>query len=154
MSFIVLNSNPLRKHIRLLTRGIFSGINNQYYLLEKLQERIKKSLKIESNIVDEENLSFFFNQSGKILIIQADDYTEKGEITYESIYGESEILSNETLKNLLPVKIKYTVVILCFIKSGKLKNLFEDKTQYLITFDDIDCCKLNNDIIYKYKNNP
>jgi hypothetical protein len=28
---VILNFNPLRKHIRLLTRGIFSGINNHYY---------------------------------------------------------------------------------------------------------------------------
>ena len=147
---VILNSNPLKNNTSLLTRGIYSRLNNQYYILEKLQEKIKKNLKIESKILNENNLLEALNQNGKILIIQADDYTKNGEITYESSFESKELLKEILEKKYLPVKIKYSVVILCFIKSGKLKELFEDKVQYLITFDDIDCYKLNYDILYKY----
>ena len=83
---VILNSNPLKNNTSLLTRGIYSRLNNQYYILEKLQEKIKQFLKIESKILNDKNLHEALNQSGKILIIQADDYTKNGEITYESSF--------------------------------------------------------------------
>ena len=147
---VILNSNPLKGNYSALNNGIFSYLNNQYYLLRQLQEKIKMRLKIESKLLNIDNLNESFNQNGKILIIQSDDFTENGEIVYETKYGESQVLSIEDLKKILPEKIKYNIVILCFIKSGKLKKLFEDKVEYLITFDDFDYFKLNNDDLYKY----
>ena len=133
---VILNSNPLKNGLSLLGNGICCNLNNQYYLLEKLQEKIKMRLKIESKLLNEDNLYKYLNQNGQILIIQSDDFTDKGEIVLETEYGNSQILSIENLK-FLPEKIKYTVVILCFFKSGKLKEIFENKVKYLITFDDM-----------------
>ena len=147
---VILNSNPLTNNFSVLNRGIFSNLNNQYYLLEKLQEKIKMKLKIESKTLNKDNLLESLNQNGKILIIQSDDFTENGEIIFETEYGESQVLSIDSLETLLPEKIKFTILILCFIKSGKLKKLFEDKVQYLITFDDIECYDLTSDDLYKF----
>ena len=147
---IILSSNPLTNYYGIISNGIFTYQNNQYYLLEKLNKRIKIDIKIESNVLNKNNLNKALNREGEILIIQADDFSEKGEIILETNEGESEILSNEDLESFLPVKIKYKVVILCFINSGKLRKYFEDKTQYLITFDYIDWFKYNSEILFKY----
>ena len=147
---LILNSNPLTNYYGIISNGIFTYQNNQYYLLEKINKKIKMDIKIESNLLNKENLNKALNKEGEILIIQSDDYTENGEIMLESNKGESEKLLIEEMKSLLPVKIKYKIVILCFINSGKLKQYFEDKVQYLITFDYIDCFNFKSKFIFKY----
>ena len=42
------------------------------------------------------------------------------------------------------------MLILCFIKSEKLLDLFESKVKYLIAFKDINCKNLNSDTLLKY----
>ena len=147
---LMLNANPLKNDLSVLNSGIFSYHNNQYYLLEQLNEKIRRKIKIESNILNKENLQIALNKKGKILIIQSDDFTVNGEIILESDKSESQLLPNEDLKNLLPVKIKFDILILCFVKSEKIKKFFEDKVQYLITLDDIDCYELDGEILLKY----
>ena len=148
---VILNSNPLTNNFSVLTNGIFAYLNNQYYLLEKLYEKIKLKIKIESFILNENNLKKAFDKKGKILIIQSDDYSENGEIVLESENGESLILPNKNLEDMLKEKkLKYKVVILCFINSEKIKKIFEDKVQYLITFDNIDCFELDSNTLLQY----
>ena len=91
-----------------------------------------------------------FDKNGKILIIQSDDFSENGEIFLESDDGESLLLSIEELQQLLPVKINFDILILCFFNSGKLIKFFEGKIKYLITFDDFDCYDLDKTTLLKY----
>lgn len=158
----ILSSNPLKNYCSVLGRGIFSNHNNQYYLLQKLNEKINLNIKIDFKLLDinenEDGLGLggnlmksFNNKKGKILVIQSDDFTDDGEILLESKYGESELLTNDNLKLILPVKkINYEIVILCFINSIKLKNTFKDKTNYLITFNEIDYKELDFDSLFEY----
>ena len=46
----------------------------------------------------------------------------------------------------------YDAVILCFIKSGKLIDLFKEKYKYLITYDDIEYENMDFDSLKQYKN--
>ena len=148
---LILNSNPLKSYLSsALNNDIFSYHNNQYYLLEQLNEKIRSNIKVESHVLNKENLQIDLNKKGKLLILQSDDFTEKGEIILETDNGESQILSIEDLKKLLPVKIKFDILILCFINSEKLKELFEDKVKYLITLDYIDCFELDEEKLLKY----
>ena len=159
----ILNSNPLTNNYGVLNSGIYAYHNNHYFLLQEISRKIKSHLKINSLLLNENNLISSINKEGKILIIQSDDYSEKGQIILETEIsndreespkikiGESRIYSNEDLEILLSnKKIKYEIVILCFINSIKLKEIFENKTQYLITFEEIDCFNLNNDLLLKY----
>ena len=107
---VLLNSNPLNNHLSVFGNSIFAYHNNQYYLLEQFNEKIKRSIKFESNVLNKENLQIALDKKGKILIIQSDDFSEKGEIILETENGESQILSIEDLKNLLPVKIKFDIL--------------------------------------------
>ena len=160
----ILSSNPLKNYCSLLGKGIFSYNNNQYYLLQKLNEKMDLNIKIdfkllnknekEDNLINElkgDNLVESFNKKGKILIIQSDDFSDNGEIILESKYGESELLTNDKLKFKLPVKkINYEIVILCFINSIKLKDIFKDKTNFLITFNEIDYKELDYYSLFLY----
>ena len=146
----ILNSNPLNNNYSLLNSGIFAYHNNHYYFLQKLYEKLNLNLKVKSLLLNEYNCLIEFNNKGKILIIQSDDFSEDGEIVFETEMGESNILSNENLNQVLPEKIKYQVVILCFINSIKLKNIFKDKTQYLITFNEINYFELDYNTLLKY----
>ena len=147
---IMLNSNPIRNYCSALHSGIFAYMNNQYYILEKLYEKIKSNIKIKSIVLNKENLVKSFDNEGKILIIQSDDFNENGELILESEVGESQLLPREELKEMIPIKIKYKVVILCFINSSKLVNLFEDKVEYLVTFDGINLFDLDYNSLFKY----
>ena len=147
---IMLNSNPIRNYCSALHSGIFAYMNNQYYILKKLNEKIKSNIKIKSIVLNKENLVKSFDNEGKILIIQSDDFTENGEIMLESDVGESQLLPIEELSKIIPIKIKYKVVILCFINSSKLVKLFEDKVEYLITFDNINLFNFEYNSLFKY----
>jgi hypothetical protein len=148
---LILNSNPLSSGVSVLHSGIYSYINNQYYLLQKLHEKIKLNIKIKSIVLNKKNLEDAFNKEGKLLIIQSDDYSKEGDIILESDIGKSQKLPNEQLKlELLPKIVKYKVVILCFINSYKLIELFKDKVEYLITFDKINLNELDDNILLKY----
>ena len=149
---LLLNSNPLKNYFSVLNSGIFAYHNNQYYLLEQMNKKITKNLNIESHLLNKENFQMALDKKGKILIIQSDDFTEKGEIILETDKGESELLSIEDLtkSNLLPEKIKFDILILCFIKSEKLIEIFKEKVNYLITFDNIDCFDLDGETLLKY----
>ena len=138
---IMLNSNPLitkKDNYELLHNKTWFNHNNQYYILNKLSGKLGRYLRIKSKILNKDNLIEALNSKGKILVIQSDDFNEEGEIMLESDYGEGERLPKDILeKSIIPEKILYDVVILCFIKSGKLIDLFKGKSKYLITFDDI-----------------
>ena len=156
----ILSSNPLNNNCSVLGRGIFSHYNNQYYLLQKLNEKINSNIKIDFRLLNKnenednllgDNLFESFNKKGKILIIQSDDFTNNGEIILESKYGESELLTNNMLDNKFPVKkINYEIVILCFINSIRLKDIFKDKTNFLITFNEIDYKEFNYYSLFEY----
>ena len=106
---------------------------------------------VKSIVLNKNNLVEALNKEGKILIIQSDDFSEKGEIILESNIGESQILSNEYLvSSILPEKIKYKVVILCFIKSSKLIDKFKGRSDYLITFENINCYDLDSESLLRY----
>ena len=147
---VLLSSNPLTNFSSAFGRGIVAYQNNQYYILEQLNQRIKMDLYVDAKVLNKKNLDEALNKEGKILIIQSDDFSEKGEIILESDSGESEILTNKDLKEIMPTKIKYMVVILCFVNSKKLENIFSDKVQYLITFGQIDSYALKYDTFLKY----
>ena len=100
--------------------------------------------------MNKNNLQESFDKNGKILIIQSDDFSEKVEIFLESENGESILLSIEELQQLLPVKINFDILILCFFYSGKLIKFFEGKIKYLITFDDFDYYNLDKTTLLKY----
>ena len=149
---VMLNSNPLKKNnnFSALHNGIFAYLNNQYYILQKITTNLKRDIRIKSIVLNEENLKEAFNEKGKILIIQSDDFNKEGEIILESNYGLSEALPKNKLKELLPKKLNYEVVLLCFIKSEKLIDLFKGKVKFLITFDDINLDSIEFDMLFKY----
>ena len=147
---IMLNSNPIRNYCSALHSGIFAYMNNQYYILKKLYEKIKYNIKIKSVVLNKENLVKSFDKEGKILIIQSDDFTENGELILESDIGDSQLLPIEELIKMIPIKIKYKVVILCFINSSKLVKYFENKVEYLITFDSINLYDIDYNTLFKY----
>ena len=144
---VILNSNPLIKNI---SNYLYSP-NNQYYILSELKKDIKHHIRIKSKILNKENLNLAFKEKGEILIIQSDDYTEKGEIVCETENGESEILKMEDLINMIKNKnIKfnnYKVVILCFPKSSILQEHLDKNSinyQYMISFRNIEEIKEKN----------
>ena len=149
---VMLNANPLIKkdNYSLLHNSIWANHNNQYYILQKLYTSLNSTIRIKSIVLNEYNLRETFNEKGKILIIQSDDFNEEGEIMLETSNGEGESLSRKKLKGMLPEKIGFEIVILCFIKSGKLIDLFKGKVKYLITFDDINCEDIDYSVLYKY----
>ena len=151
----ILSSNPLKNNYCLLSSGIFAYHNNNYYLLQKIYEKINLNIKINSKLLNADkyqyNLQEYLNRKGKILIIQSDDFSENGEIVLETKFGESILLTNQELEFLIPEKkIEYEVVILCFINSIKLKDIFKEKTQYLITFNEINYNELDSFSLLKY----
>ena len=138
---VMVNSNPLIKkdNYSVLHSSIWAKHNNQYYILNKISDKLARNLRIKSEVLNKDNLNKALNSKGKILIIQSDDFNEEGEIILESDCGEGEPLPKDELEqNMIPNKIMYDVVILCFIKSGRLIDLFKGKSKYLITFDDSD----------------
>ena len=149
---IMLNSNPLIKknNFSVFNNGIYAYHNNQYYILQKIATDLKRDIRIKSIVLNEENLKEAFNEKGKILILQSDDFNINGEIILESNEGYGEALPRNKLEELLPKKLNYEVVILCFIKSGKLIDLFKEKVKFLITFDDINLDHIDIDMLFKY----
>ena len=146
----ILNSNPLINIYNVLTSGIYAYHNNHYYILQKIYEKINENITVKSKLLNKDNLLSDLNQKGRILIIQSDDFSENGEIILETDMGESQVLPNDNLKKSLKEKIKYDVVILCFLNSIKLKNIFKDRTQYLITFNEINYCELDYNTLLTY----
>ena len=149
---VMLNSNPFikKENDSSSLHSIYSYHNNQYHILQKISNKLKTNIKIKSKVLNEEHLYEAFNEKGKILIIQSDGFNEEGEIILESNNGKGESLSKIKLEKKIPKRIKYEVLILCFIKSEKLLDLFESKVKYLIAFKDINCKNLNSDTLLKY----
>ena len=152
---VMLNSNPLVKYdnFSVLHNGIWAEHNNQYFILQKIATDLKRDIRIQSIVLDETNLKRALKGKGKILILQSDDFNQEGEIILESTKGRGEVFTKEKLKKLLdsiPKKLEYEVVILCFLKSQKLKHLFTGKVKYLITFDDINIENIEFDMLSKY----
>ena len=145
---IILSSNPLNNNLSVLNSGICAYHNNHYYLLEKIREK-NLNVKIECKVLNQINITSF-DKEGRILIIQSDDFSDNGEIVLETDYGESKILRKDQIKYSLPQKLEYDVVILCFINSSKIKDLFQDKVQYLITFEEIEYDKLDKETLIEY----
>ena len=130
---VMLNSNSLKNNYGYINYCH----NNQYYILNQIQNNIKSFIKIKSDILNYENLNLALERKGEILIIQTDDFSENDDIVCETENGESEIIPlDEILKNF--DSINYKVIILCFPKSSKLIDYFnkEINYNYLITFED------------------
>ena len=142
---VMLNANPLKT----LNNNVFP-FNNQYYILNKLKS-INPNIRIKSNILNLDNLKLALNEKGKILIIQSDDFTNEGDIVYESEDGKSIILKKEEFYELVKSKseLSYDLIILCFPKSCKLKeylyfncNNFNDNN--LISSENIENKNIND----------
>ena len=91
---VMLNSNPIKND----SNNIYS-LNNQYYILDKLNKDINEHIRLKSYVLNYENLSKALNEKGEILIIQSDDFTDNGEIICETINGESKLLKILLMKN-------------------------------------------------------
>ena len=150
---VMLNSNPIKYNDKSLLYGKRKKQNTQFYILQKLEKNLKRDIIIKSKVLNEDNLKEAFNEKGKILIIQSDDFNQEGDIILESNIGMGELLPKKKLSEILPKKLEYEIVILCFIKSEKLKDYFRGKVNYLITFDDINLKnikKFDFDLLLKY----
>ena len=167
---VILSSNPFKSESNLIfhDNNIQADYNNQYYLMEKLLKRkgkdaINANLIIKNKVLNIENLREALSSKGKILIIQSNDFNEKGDILLESNLGESFPLSHNYFKEF--DEINYDILILCYINSGKClletnekeeikpgkvkkekeKNIkLQNKVKYLITFDEISIDTFNN----------
>ena len=149
-NIMILNSNPLKKLQNNQYITVPAYHNNQCYLLNELKNiKFKCRLKIQSNILNKENFNEVINQEAKILIIQSDDFTD---ISIENNSGLSqEILTITEMKEILPVVIKYDLVILGFYNSKKMIPIFKNKKlKYLITFDNISNLDKTGDNLIKY----
>ena len=149
---VMLNSNPFikKENYSVLHNSIWANQNNQYYILKKISNNLKRDIRIKSIVLDEFNLRKALQEKGKILILQSDDFNEEGNLVLETNNGEGEPLSYQNLKNLIPKKLEYEVVILCFINSEKLIDLFKGKSKYLITFNEINIEDIDFDMLYEY----
>ena len=142
---VMLNSNPLKK-----ISNYSNQINNQFFILKELQKSLNSSIGIKSYVLNEQNLKKALNGSGKILIIQSDDFSLDGDIVCESENGESYVFTKENLCKLIKDNfLFYYLIILCFPKSSKLKkyldlNKCDYQDIYWITFEDFDDSKVNN----------
>ena len=159
---IMLNSNPLNSGFSLLSTGIYARPNNHYYILKKLSEikkdKIESYIRIKSYILNKQNLIEALKKNAEILIIQSDDFTEKGDIMMESDMGISEKLTIQEFIKIVKSekKIKFKIVILSFINSSKLfesikkeiENIF--RYDYLIYFDSIDCMGIKTKELTEY----
>ena len=149
---VMLNSNPLVKYdnYSVLHNSIWAEHNNQYYILQKISTNLKRDIRIKSIVLNEHNLKQAFSEKGKILILQSDDFNQDGDIILEQNNGRGEELSKDKLKLIIPKDLKYDMLILCFINSEELINLFKGKVKYLITFDSINLENIDFDMLYKY----
>ena len=150
----MLSSNPLNiknDNYNAIHSNIWVNHNNQYYILNKFSDKLARNLRIKSIVLNKDNLKEALNSKGKILVIQSDYFNEEGEIILESDYGKGELLPKDILEeSIIPKKILYDVVILCFIKSGKLIDSFKEKSKYLITYDGIEYENMDFDSLEKY----
>ena len=150
-SIVMLNSNPLKK----ISKYSYP-LNNQYYILNELEKNLNYNARIKSYVLNEENLKKALDTSGKILIIQSDDYTEDGDIICESEDGQSYIFKKQDIYELIKDKIiMYELIILCFPKSSILKNYLLsnekiDKEHYWITFESFDDSKINEQTMEEF----
>ena len=48
----ILNSNPLYNNFSVLGNGIYAYLNNQYYLIQKIKEKIKLNIKVKSIVLN------------------------------------------------------------------------------------------------------
>ena len=156
---IMLNSNPLNNGFSILSTGIYAQPNNQYYILKKLnetkKEKIKSYIRMKSYILNKQNLTEALKKKGEILIIQSDDFTEKGDIIMESDKGISEKLSKQDFIEILNSSQKafgYKIVLLCFINSSELFAAIKNqvKYDYLIYFESIDCNNIKSKDLREY----
>ena len=143
---IMLNSNPLKNGYNILSSGIYAYQNNQYYILDKLNElgkedKIKSYIRMKSYILNKKNLNEALKKKGEILIIQSDDYTENGDIMLESEKGISEKLTKNEFMDIIDKQdskkiFKFKIVILSFINCSKMFEYIKDKVEfeYLIYF--------------------
>ena len=149
---VMLNSNPL-----INISNYSYSLNNQYFILNELNSKINRHIRIDTKILNNENLKEALNKKGEILIIQSDDFMEEENnkcIICESEKGKSYKLYFEDLIKIIKNKeINFKIIILCFPKSYLLKEYFDDKNilySYIIFFDNIDFSK--KDIMNKYNN--
>ena len=145
-NIIMLNANPLNNGFCLLSSGINAKYNNQYYIMDALNEKGRRN-QIESNIrmmpyiLNKKNLKEALEKDGEILIIQSDDYTEEGDIILESDDGISKKLNKEEFNSLFSnesKKIHFKVILLCFFNSYKYIDIIKNKInfEYLVYFEE------------------
>ena len=146
---VMLNSNPLKNK----SNNTYS-LNNQYYILNELKNKINIHIRLDSKILNFENLNEILNKKGEILIIQLDDFIKEKNKFFicESQKGKSYKLYFEDIIKLIKKKeFNYKVIILCFPNSYLLKDYFDNNQilySNIIYFDYIDFSKY--DIINKY----
>ena len=151
---IMLNSNPVKEDIENNMNNISTILNSHYYILNKLKNKtLNTSIRIESNVLNKNNLNNALNKEGKILIIQSDYCTDNGDIILENDLGECKLMEINELIQILPEIIKYQIVMLCFSNSNKLINIFENRLDisYLVTFGNISCLNMSENGLKKYK---
>ena len=160
---IMLNSNPLKNGYCLLSSGIYAYPNNQYYILDKLNElekedKIKSYIRMKSYILNRQNLKEVLKKKGEILIIQSDDFSENGDIILESDEGISERLTKKefidiTFKKDSKKIFRYKIVILAFINSSKMFDFINKNAEYeyLIYFEtNINSLKMKKNQMIEY----
>ena len=151
---VMLNSNPLKKTIVENINNISFIHNSHYYILNKLKnKKLNTSIRIESNVLNENNLNDALNKEGKILIIQSDYFTDNGDIILENDQGETNLMKINKLEEILPEIIKYEIVILYFSNSKRLIKVFQNRPNinFLITIDNISSLNMSENGLQKYK---
>ena len=154
---VMLNSNPIKNKYSILSSGIYSYLNNQYYILKKLKEieknEIESFIRIKSMVLNKYNLENTLSKNGEILIIQSDDFSEHGDIILEKD-GESELLTKDEFIKICPSRISYKVIILCFKNSHKLVESIEKfqniNFDYIISFEYFDFFNCDNKTLIEY----
>ena len=128
----ILSANPL---IDEKNSEIFANNNSQITFLKKLDSKIK-NLKIKFNVLNQKNLEDCFSFNGETLIIKSDCFSEEGLIMEEE-NGKNKLIEIKELIDLQKKqKNKYKLIILAFINSVYMLNLFRlFNVDYIITFE-------------------
>ena len=119
---------------------VFACANTATFIAQSLYEKIKKKIRIKTILLTMTNLIDVLQSSGDILILQSDDYTEKGEIVVENDDGKSEVISNEKMQSIIKENhidmIAYKLVLFGYTNSSLILPIFSKcNIQYAISFD-------------------
>lgn len=132
----LIASNSL---INAYNEQVFACANTANYIAQSLYEKINKKIRIKNVLLTPSNLLDVLSQSGDILIIQCDDYTNDGELIFESAEGKSVPISHKALTEMISSNIQsisYKLIIFGFINSSLILPVFSQfKPKYTISFN-------------------